>query len=87
MKHTKTMPDHSRRKGRWVHDDHFESKSKERFICSACGWWRTVKKSNATAMLFAMRHCPRCGLRMSYEVRQTTSDAPITQGEGENGGQ
>ncbi len=68
------------KKGCWLYDKNFKSKEKERFICSACGWWQTAKKSNATGMLFAMRHCPRCGMGMSYEVR-------LSHGEGGNSGQ
>ena len=47
----------------WILDTDFESRTKLRYRCSACGYWRTVKTQNAASMLHGLRYCPGCGAR------------------------
>ena len=45
----------------WALDTGFESATKVRYRCKACGYWQVAKKQNAQSMLRSLHYCPRCG--------------------------
>ena len=45
----------------WELDTGFESATKVRYRCKACGYWQVAKKQNAQSMLRSLIFCPHCG--------------------------
>ena len=47
----------------WELDTSFESATKVRYRCKACGFWQVAKEQNAQSMLRSLRYCPGCGAK------------------------
>ena len=48
---------------RWIHDDSYQGKDKDVYICSGCLHWQSVKKSKSDQIMY-MKYCPFCGAKM-----------------------
>lgn len=58
------------RYGKWIYDESYTGKSKDVFVCSACGHWQSSKKRSDN--IFYMNYCPFCGARMEKPEQDKT---------------